>query len=114
MRMKWILTTFCLLLSGVSFAQGGYRVQLKHPGFRSGMAYLTYHMGKNLNLLDSAEVNSQGKAEFKGKQTLPGGIYAVVFPGKSMSFDFLVDKEQDISISIDTLNMIGSEVTGSK
>jgi hypothetical protein len=43
------------------------------------------------------------------------GVYAVVLPGKRISVDFFVDKEQQISIKIDTTDLIGKTVvTGSK
>ena len=42
-------------------------------------------------------------------------MYSIVFPGKNKLFDFLVDKEQDISIKADTTDLINKTiVTGSK
>lgn len=79
----------------------------------SGIAYLTYYMGKNLNLEDSAKVNSKGVAVFKNTKTLPGGIYSIVFPGKRLSADFLIDKQQKIYIKADTSNLINMVVNGS-
>ena len=92
----------------------GYTITLKSPQYTSGIAYLTYHMGKNLNLEDSAAVSNKGIAVFKGDRTLPPGIYAVVFPGKRLSADFLIEKEQLISITADTNNLANVEVIGSK
>jgi hypothetical protein len=114
MHKKWLSTLACfILVVNVSMAQEGYRVVLKTPSYKSGLAYLTYHMGKNLNIQDSAIVSSLGVAEFKGTQNLPGGIYSIVFPGKNLSMDFLVDKSQDISIKVDTSNLAGAVITGS-
>jgi len=45
---------------------------------------------------------------------LPGGIYSIVFPGKSITADFFIDKEQQISIKADTSNLKNMVVTGSK
>ncbi len=71
-------------------------------------------MGKNLNVEDSAAVNSKGVAVFTGKKKLLPGIYALVLPGKSKSVDFLVDKEQLITVKIDTTDLINKTiVTGS-
>ncbi|MBC7890410.1 MAG: DUF5106 domain-containing protein [Ferruginibacter sp.] len=92
-----------------------FKVILKVPQYKTGVAYLTYHMGKNLNVEDSAAVNNSGVAVFTGKRKLPPGIYAVVMPGKRITVDFFVDKEQVISISVDTTDLVNKTiVTGSK
>ena len=92
-----------------------YSVTLHAPGYKSGIAYLTYHMGKNLNVEDSAAVNNKGIAIFEGKRKLPGGIYAMVLPGKNKLVDFFIDKEQVINITIDTTDLLNKTVvTGSK
>jgi thioredoxin-related protein len=113
--MKRIL--FCLFVSfsvAASVSGQGYTVTLKTPSYKSGIAYLTYHMGKNLNIEDSAAISNQGLAVFKGKKTLPGGIYAIVFPGKNLSADFFIDKEQVITIHADTADLNKMTVAGSK
>jgi thiol-disulfide isomerase/thioredoxin len=113
--MKKSLFTILLSVSiaAVSLAQG-YKITLQTPSYQSGIAYLTYHMGKNLNIEDSAAINNQGIAVFKNTKTLPGGIYSIVFPGKSITADFFVDKEQQITIKADTTNLKNMVVTGSK
>lgn len=99
-----------------SAKDSGYLVTLSAPSYKSGIAFLCYHMGKNLNIQDSAAVSNQGIAVFKGNKNLEGGIYAIVFPGKNLTADFLVDKEQEISITAnDTLKLVETMiVTGSK
>lgn len=93
-----------------------FKVTLTTPQYKSGIAYLTYHMGKNFSVEDSAAVNNKGIAVFTGKRRLPGGIYAIVFPGKSRSVDFFVDKEQLITVNAaDTNDLLNKTiVTGSK
>jgi thiol-disulfide isomerase/thioredoxin len=112
--MKKILYLTCCLFSiQYAFSQG-YKVTLQTSSYDSGMAYLTYHMGKNLNIADSGIVNSKGVVVFKGEKSLPGGIYALVFPGKRQSLDFFIDKEQsDIRIKADTNDLMNAKVTGS-
>lgn len=111
---KNILFLGLLFAAAGSFAQG-YQVNLQIPQYKHGIAYLTYYMGPNLNIADSAAVSSTGLAIFKGAQKLPGGIYVVVFPGKKLRADFLIDKEQKITIKVaDTNNITGTTVvTGS-
>lgn len=102
------------IITKISFAQG-YKVTLQTPDYKSGLAYLTYYYGKNMNVQDSAIVNAKGVAVFQGKVKLKPGVYSIVFPGKNKLFDFLVDKGQEISIKADTTDLINKTVvTGSK
>jgi hypothetical protein len=110
--------TFAILLAAFFFAGASaqsYRITLQTPNYDSGIAYLTYHMGKNLNAEDSAAVSEKGIAIFTGNRRLPGGIYAIVFPGKNKTVDFFIDKEQVINIKADTTDLLNKTVvTGSK
>ena len=111
---KIILFFFVLLSSGLLFSQG-YQVTLQAPQYKSGIAYLTYYMGANLNVEDSAAVSNTGTAIFKGTKKLQGGIYVIVFPGKRLRTEFLIDKEQKITIKADTADFLNKTiVTGSK
>ena len=102
------------IVSNNAFAQN-FKVTLQAPQYKSGIAYLTYHMGKNLNVEDSAAVTNKGTAIFAGKKKLLPGIYAIVLPGKRISVDFLVDKEQVINVKVDTTDLINKTfITGSK
>lgn len=94
----------------------GYKVTLEAPQYKSGVAYLTYYYGKNMNVQDSAAVNSKGHAVFQGKDKILPGVYSVVFPGKSKLFDFLIANKQIINISVpDTSDMINkTKVTGAE
>lgn len=113
--MKGIIFVLIITAFGIGNTRGqGYSITLKTPSYQSGIAYLTYHMGRNLNIQDSAAINNQGVAIFKGNKVLPGGIYSIVFPGKRLTADFFIDKEQQISISADTTDLPNMVVTGSK
>ncbi len=110
--MKKLLPLIICLLSVYSASAQGYRITLQ-SNFRSGITYLTYHLGKDFFLQDSAAFTNTGLAIFKGDKKLPGGIYALVFPGKRLTADFLVDKEQVISIKADSTQLEKMQVTGS-
>lgn len=112
--MKGIFTLLLSLFIIKNMAAQGYEVTLQTPSFNSGIAYLTYHMGKNLNIVDSAIVSNTGEAVFKGWSVLPGGIYAIVFPGKAYSVDFFIDKEQVITIKADINDLSNMVLKGSK
>ena len=111
---KYFIFFFLTLLAGTISAQG-YKVTLKAPAFKSGIAYLTYYMGENLNVADSAAIGNTGVAVFKGSSKLAPGIYVMVLPGKRLRTEFLLEKEQIINITIDTTDMVNKTiVTGSK
>ncbi len=94
--------------------EDSFLVTLKTPSYKSGITYLCYHMGKNLNIQDSTVINNQGVAVFKGESSMPGGIYAIVFPGKNITFDFFVDKEKEITIFADSADLQNVVIKGSK
>lgn len=103
-----------LLACSFSYAQG-FKVTLETPDYSSGLAYLIYYYGKNMNVEDSAAVNSKGVVVFQGEKKLLPGVYSIVFPGKNKLYDFIVDKEQTINIKADTTDLINKTiVTGSK
>ena len=113
MKILFSFLLFCLA-SSIITAQG-YKVTLQTPDYSSGLAYLTYYYGKNMNVQDSAIVNSKGTAIFQGKEKLLPGVYSIVFPGKNKLFDFLVEKDQNINIKADTTDLINKTVvTGSE
>jgi thiol-disulfide isomerase/thioredoxin len=92
-----------------------FHITLIAPTYKKGTAYLTYYMGNNLNVEDSATVSNKGVAIFKGKRKLLPGVYVMVLPDKKHRLDFLIDKSQTISLKIDTTDLINkSTVTGSK
>ncbi|HNU86643.1 MAG TPA: DUF4369 domain-containing protein [Ferruginibacter sp.] len=109
---------YTLLLALVVFKTGigqGYQVTLNTPDYKSGITYLTYYMGSNFNVADSAAISNKGTAVFKGSTKLPPGIYAVFLPGNRQRAEFLIDKEQVISITVDSTDLINKTVvTGSK
>jgi protein-disulfide isomerase len=92
-----------------------FKITLNVPQYKSGIAFLTYYSGKNFNIEDSAAVNSQGVAVFQGKRKLPGGIYSIFLPGKSKYADLFIDKEQVLTVKMDSTDLVNKMVvTGSK
>lgn len=107
--MKLFLSLFLFLFSVTAAKAQGYKVTLQAPQYHEGLAYLTYYYGKNMNVQDSAVVNSKGVAIFQGKDKVLPGVYSIVFPGKSKLFDFLIANKQIINISVpDTSSPITS------
>jgi hypothetical protein len=69
MAKKCFFLVFASLASASLYAQG-YKISLKTPQIKSGIAYLTYYMGSNLNIADSAAVPYTGITTFSGKEKL--------------------------------------------
>lgn len=113
-RMKnFLLIILTGLFSFTAQFARAYQITF-HSNERKGIAYLTYYLGSNLNIEDSMAITPRGTAVFKQNKRLPGGIYAIVFGEKKYTVEFLLDKEQLISITADTASLINAVVTGSK
>ena len=111
---KYLVFFFAALTGSAAFAQG-YQLTLKAPGYKSGIAYLTYYMGSNFNITDSAAIGNNSTAVFKGADNLQPGIYAIFFPGKQLRVEFLIGSEQNVSVTADTSDLVNKTiVTGSK
>ncbi len=109
--MKLLFSFFLFVFAFTIVDAQGYKVTLHAPQYNSGLAYLTYYYGKNMNVQDSAIVNAKGVAVFEGKDKILPGVYSIVLPGKSKLFDFLVAKKQIINISVpDTADILNTLV----
>lgn len=113
--MNKIIIFFIAAFTAAAVQGQGYQVTFKAPGYTSGIAYLTYYMGNNFNIADSAAIGNNGTAVFKDSAKLLPGIYAIFFPGKQIRTEFLIDKEQEIAVTADTSDLVNKTVvTGSK
>jgi thiol-disulfide isomerase/thioredoxin len=112
--MKRILFFTAVFFISLACQAQGYQLTVQIPQYKSGIAYLTYYMGPNLNVADSAAVTNTGNAIFKSNKKLLGGIYVLVFPDRRQRVEFLIDKEQKINIkAADTNKMAATVITGS-
>lgn len=95
-------------------AQSGYNIAVSVKPYKNQYVYLGYHYGKLKALQDSVKLDANSKGIFKGKTSLPGGIYFVVSPRKEILFELLLDKQQHFSVVADSANLPESVVfTGS-
>ncbi len=94
-------------------AADGYNIPITLTPLKNTWVYLGCHFGKYKNLVDSAWLNDQSKGVFKGKNKLPQGIYLMVSPNRALMFEFLVDKNQQFTISADTLHLDAVTIQGS-
>jgi len=103
--MKKLLPVCLLLISFQGIAQG-YEIKVKLTPFKNQYIYLGSYYGKQLPIVDSALLNDNSEATFKGSQPLGGGIYLVGYPDKSGFFEILIDKQQQFSIVADTSRVL--------
>ncbi len=95
---KWISGTFLsLVLFACTYAETGYRIQVKVDGLQDTVSYLAYHFGDRQFLKDTVRVDAFGNFVFEGEERLEPGIYLVVLPGQRY-FEIIVDKNQHFSV----------------
>ncbi|WP_089810692.1 redoxin domain-containing protein [Chitinophaga sp. YR627] len=107
---KLMILLACILCHWQLQAQG-YQLTFQLKQYKGGQLALAHYMGKSFYMADSAQINEQGIAIMKNKETLPGGIYIVLLPGRQRYFEMLLDnKDQQFSISVDTSDLINKTV----
>ena len=102
-----LVTSLCLLKA---YPQSGYSIHLHLKPYTGGKVYLGYYYGKIKALADSTLLNSNSDGLFEGKEKLPGGVYFIVSPGRTILFEMLLDSQQRFSVAADTTNLPGSVV----
>ncbi len=100
--------------SSVSKAANGYNIRLKLTPLKSQLVYVYSYFGKNYRLADSAMLDANSQAVFKGNSKLPGGIYIVVTANRTRLFDFLMDETQQFTITADTSDINNVTFSGSR
>ncbi len=92
----------------------GYNITIKVKGVADTACYLGYHYGHKIFVKDTFAFDSKGICTFKGDETLQGGIYLAIIPGKRY-FEFLVDKDQNFTLITDTSSFVNKmQVFGSE
>ncbi|MCB9336049.1 MAG: redoxin domain-containing protein [Flavobacteriales bacterium] len=101
--MKKLLVT--LLISAISFsvsAADGYKIKFKIKGLKDTICYMGKYIGNKQYYQDTAKVDHNGVCIFEGKESLPGGVYTLIFNNAQL-FEFIVN-ESVIEIETDTSN----------
>ncbi len=95
--IKILIPVFFLINSTTACATDGYHIEVRVEGISDTVCYLAYHKGDRQYLLDTVDVDSEGRFVFKGEEKLPGGLYLVVVPGQKY-FEVIIDKNQSFSV----------------
>jgi Domain of unknown function (DUF5106)/Thioredoxin-like len=94
-----------LLSYVLATAQTGYTINVTLKPYKNTYVYLGYYYGKLKALADSVLLDANSQGVFTGKEPLHGGIYFIVSPRKEILFEVLIDKQQQFSITADSINL---------
>ncbi len=103
--MKKLGFSLLLLVSVSVLAQNGYEIKVTLKPYKKQYVYLGHYFGKSYPIVDSAMLDENSQAIFKGNNPLNGGIYLIGYPNKSGFFEILIDKEQRFSVLADTSSL---------
>ena len=103
-NIRFYLSLFVVLYSFASCKAAGYEIKVHINHLRDSAIYLGNHYGEKQYVRDTVKLDQNGWATFSGKDTLPGGIYLIVLPGKTY-FEILVN-EQKFTVETDTTDYV--------
>jgi thiol-disulfide isomerase/thioredoxin len=109
---KTVLFLFATILFAQTYSQG-YAININYKPASNSFLYLGYYYGDKKYVQDSAKIQPDGSAQFKGDKPLTGGLYIIVDEKKQKFFDVLIDKEQSFQLVIDTTAFAISSLKGS-
>ncbi len=109
-----ILLAIGSLLAQTGLAQGR-NIRIKLTPLKNTKVYLGSNYGSTNALFDSAFLNDKSEGVFTAPTKLTGGVYFIVTatPAYEIQFDFLMDNEQQFSITADTAAKDKVVITGS-
>ncbi|PLX14358.1 MAG: hypothetical protein C0598_01500, partial [Marinilabiliales bacterium] len=114
--MKKLSGLFFLIITVTisTLGQSAQKIQINIDKFKDSTLLLTSYYGNKIQLVDTAYSN-KSKFTFKFDSLLPGGIYMAVSPRKTKLFEFIINGEQNITLTTDTNSYVkGLKVKGSK
>lgn len=106
--MKSFILSLALFAGLIVNAQSGYEINVTLKPFKSGYLFLAHYYGGKQMLIDSAKINANHVAVFKGSTPLKGGIYLIAYPKKDGYLEMIIDKEQKLSVSADSADIFST------
>ncbi len=105
--MKKLLVCLSMSIMTGAFAQTGHDIKINFKNAKDTVMYLAFYQFDKSYLADTCKKIVKGNVVFKGKNTLDKGVYYVVSQEKGRYFDFFIsDKNQNITISTDTADLV--------
>ena len=93
-----------VMLSIAALGNTGHRIKIKLNGFQGKKLLLASYYGTKIKLVDTAKAVKPGVFVFEGSKPLTGGIYMTVSMKKKKLFEFVINKNQQFTLSTDTAN----------
>ncbi|MDR0688486.1 MAG: DUF5106 domain-containing protein [Prevotellaceae bacterium] len=95
------------LLSLAAARAPQYEIRVTVAGVRDSDIYLGYNYEDKHYVVDTATMDSRGRAVFSKNKKLEKGVYFVVVPGKDY-FELLMTDNQQFSVATSRANLFGS------
>ncbi|MGL4346504.1 MAG: thioredoxin-like domain-containing protein [Chitinophagaceae bacterium] len=112
-----VLIIFSTLAQNSTFnPKNDYEIDITLKPFKNQWVYLAYYFTNQTNkyLVDSVLLDNNSRAVFKGNnEAMNGGVYLIIFPGKSKFIEFIIDSNKKFAITIDTVNLDNIKFTNS-
>lgn len=103
--MKRTLIIWLLLAITQQITAQVYKIEVKINNLPNQQLILGHHKNDKLIPVDTVQTNSKAYAVFKGKKTLPEGMYFIFLPNRKY-FDFIVGDDQVFKIENDTTDLV--------
>ena len=100
-----LVIIFLIFLTSELNAQG-YSIKLKAPDFAGKEVILAEYFTSRMVPKDTAQLNLMGEATFSGDKAFDGGLY-ILFFNSEYYLDFMLDKDQTFSMSVDSSDLTG-------
>lgn len=114
-----VLGIFACFFAGISLTAqtktAGRNIKFTISPYQKTWVYLGNYYGANQQIADSIFLNENGIGVSKANKKLPKGLYFIASPDKRLILsEFLMDDVQQFTVTIDTSNLAGVKITGSK
>jgi thiol-disulfide isomerase/thioredoxin len=111
--MHFRILVLSFLVGFSANAQPGYDLQFRIKGLRDTTAWLGYYYGETTYKKDTALVDDKGEFAFRGKESLPQGVYLIAL-NKTRILEFVIGHDQQFKMETDTSGYVQDmKVTGS-
>lgn len=93
--------------------QAQYKIKVKVKNLANTPVKLGYYFEDKQYIESESQFDKKGIAVFEGDESLPRGLYMIIFPERAF-LDILISDDQEFSIETDTLDLIADlKISGS-
>jgi peroxiredoxin len=108
--MKRLLFIFLIAINSIVFARG-YHIKVTISSITNKSIKLAYYYSGQIYVRDTLILDNNGSGVFKADTLLPQGLYKIYLDDKN-HFDFLLGKEQVVSLSNEAFDLRSLKVVG--